>query len=170
MRSIFNLLVFFVLVKFSFASQLINIVSHQEASEQIIKFQFSESSQKPTIMKIGSDLIVDILNVKSIDNHYNFENSYISKVLLASDHNKLRILLKDGAKFTYDYKQTAKEFRLIFLQKSNQQIIQNNHRNFINNTKNLQIVKDIKFKVDDSLGGIITINYASSNGVIKIKE
>ncbi|MDD3265981.1 MAG: type IV pilus secretin PilQ [Burkholderiales bacterium] len=171
MRKIFNLLIFYSLTKFGFANQIINVINHQESYGQIITFYFSEHSQKPTIMKVGNDLIMDIPNASSVKSYYDFENNYISRILLASDQNKLRVVIKNGALVTYNLDQSAKDIKLIFMQETKPHLIQKNkQQGFTTAVNNLSLIKDITFELDDLSGGVITTNYSSNNGQIKIKE
>lgn len=157
------------------AVTLTNLNSQQNGNSQLISFFFDTNAVSPFIMASGNDLIVDFNNVSgnNLQNQYTFTSGYVKRVNLATDGNRLRFIISDGALYNYHIRQNGNNVILSFNgQNPKSSVTQKSvGKIYAKNTYNLAVttVTDTKFTRDDNGGGVVEIAY-SGDSQIRLKE
>lgn len=157
------------------AVTLTNLISQQNGNSQLISFFFDSNAVSPFIMASGNDLIVDFNNVSgnNLQNQYTFTSGYVKRVNLATDGNRLRFIISDGALYNYHIRQNGNNVILSFNgQNPKSSVTQKSvGKIYAKNTYNLAVttVTDTKFTRDDNGGGVVEITY-SGDSQIRLKE
>lgn len=157
------------------AVTLTNLNSQQNGNSQLISFFFDTNAVSPFIMASGNDLIVDFNNVSgnNLQNQYTFTSGYVKRVNLATDGNRLRFIISDGALYNYHIRQNGNNVILSFNGQTPKSSVTQKSvgKIYAKNTYNLAVttVTDTKFTRDDSGGGVVEITY-SGDSQIRLKE
>lgn len=157
------------------AVTLTNLISQQNGNSQLISFFFDSNAVSPFIMASGNDLIVDFNNVSgnNLQNQYTFTSGYVKRVNLATDGNRLRFIISDGALYNYHIRQNGNNVILSFNGQTPKSSVTQKSvgKIYAKNTYNLAVttVTDTKFTRDDSGGGVVEITY-SGDSQIRLKE
>lgn len=157
------------------ANSLQNIVSATSDTEQSINFDFDSSVTDPIIMASGDDLIVDFMGAElaGTQSNYQFQDGYVHNLTLSATSQKIRAVIQDGAKFGYAVEQTGNGLAINFFNQQAKGIASNRVVGKINAKNSTGIAKvtvdDIKFKRDDSGGGVVEVSY-TGNSQIRVQE
>lgn len=154
---------------------LTNLNSQQNGNSQLISFFFDTNAVSPFIMASGNDLIIDFNNVSgnNLQNQYTFTSGYVKRVNLATDGNRLRFIISDGALYNYHIRQNGNNVILSFNGQTHKSSVTQKSvgKIYAKNTYNLAVttVTDAKFTRDDNGGGVVEITY-SGDSQIRLKE
>lgn len=157
------------------AVTLTNLTSQQNGNSQLISFFFDTNAVSPFIMASGNDLIIDFNNVSgnNLQNQYTFTSGYVKRVNLATDGNRLRFIISDGALYNYHIRQNGNNVILSFNGQTPKSSVTQKSvgKIYAKNTYNLAVttVTDAKFTRDDNGGGVVEITY-SGDSQIRLKE
>ena len=157
------------------AYTLQDVSSIASSTTQAVTFNFDTSFSNPVIMASGKDLVVDFIgaDVANSQMNYDFESGYVHTMSLSQTPQKLRAVITNGAEFSYAIEQTSNGLIINFKNQLAKAVISNKVVGKIN-TKTpsgvaLVNVSDIKFKRDDTGGGVVEVAY-TGNSQIRVKE